>query len=188
MAAWRFTKARYEADQRGFERFDSMQLEYSLVDRHEEQNLLPVCPDQGVGTLAWSPLAGGFLAGLYDREDAPDDGSRAAEDPYMEQRFTEENWAVLDVVRDLADTKDATMAQVQPRVAPPQGVDRRADHRAHDHRGTRRQHRGARRLALRGRDRPPRSPPPGPSERSRGESPHPHCGSNGLPPEETIII
>lgn len=112
MAAWQFTKALYEADEHGLERFDSMQLEYSLVDRHEEQNLLPVCADQDVGTLAWSPLAGGFLAGLYDREDDPDDGSRAAEDPYMEQRFTEENWAVLDVVRDLAETKDATMAQV----------------------------------------------------------------------------
>ena len=112
MAAWQFTKALYEADEHGLERFDSMQLEYSLVDRHEEQNLLPVCADQDVGTLAWSPLAGGFLAGLYDREDDPDNGSRAAEDPYMEQRFTEENWAVLDVVRDLADARDVTMAQV----------------------------------------------------------------------------
>jgi aryl-alcohol dehydrogenase-like predicted oxidoreductase len=112
MAAWQFTKALYEADRCGSERFDAMQLEYNLVDRHEEQNLLPVCADQNVGTLAWSPLAGGFLAGLYEREDDPTEGSRAAEDPYMQQRFTEENWTVLDVVRTLAEAKDATMAQV----------------------------------------------------------------------------
>jgi aryl-alcohol dehydrogenase-like predicted oxidoreductase len=112
MAAWQFTKALYEADRQRYERFDSMQLEYSLVDRHEEQNLLPVCTDQNVGTLAWSPLAGGFLTGRYDRDDDPDKGSRAAEDPYMRQRFTDENWAVLDVVRDLAEVKDATIAQV----------------------------------------------------------------------------
>jgi len=112
MAAWQFTKALYEADTHDLHRFDAMQLEYSLADRHEEQNLLPVCADQTVGTLAWSPLAGGFLAGLYDRDDEPEDGSRAAEDPYMAQRFTEENWAVLDVVEELATSKDATMAQV----------------------------------------------------------------------------
>jgi len=112
MAAWRFTKALYEAEARGLERFASMQLEYSLVDRHEEQNLLPVCADRNVGTLAWSPLAGGFLAGIYERDDRPAEGTRAAEDPYMEHRLTEENWAVLDAVRDLADRKDATPAQV----------------------------------------------------------------------------
>jgi aryl-alcohol dehydrogenase-like predicted oxidoreductase len=112
MAAWQFTKALYEADVHDLHRFDAMQLEYSLADRHEEQNLLPVCADQDVGTLSWSPLAGGFLAGLYDREDDPADGSRAAEDPYMAQRFTEENWAVLDVVEELAADKDVTMAQV----------------------------------------------------------------------------
>jgi aryl-alcohol dehydrogenase-like predicted oxidoreductase len=112
MAAWKFTKALYEADLHNRERFASMQLEYSLVARHEEQNLLPVCADQNVGTLVWSPLAGGFLADEYDRESSPDPGTRAAEDPYMNQRFTEENWAVLDVVRDLADRKDATPAQV----------------------------------------------------------------------------
>jgi aryl-alcohol dehydrogenase-like predicted oxidoreductase len=112
MAAWKFTKALYEADARQLERFASMQLEYSLVARHEEQNLLPVCADQEVGTLAWSPLAGGFLADQYDRSDRPADGTRAAEDPYMDTRFTDENWAVLDVVKDLATDHDVTPAQI----------------------------------------------------------------------------
>ena len=111
MAAWQFTKALYEADLNDYERFACMQPEYNLVDRHEEANLLPVCADQGVGIIPWSPLAGGFLTGKYERGEDPDAG-RAAEDEYTQNRFTGENWAVLDEVRDIADSKDAPPAQV----------------------------------------------------------------------------
>jgi aryl-alcohol dehydrogenase-like predicted oxidoreductase len=107
MSAWQFTKALYEADVNNFERFVSMQAEYNLVDRHEEANVLPVCRDQGVGVIPWSPLAGGFLTGKYERGEAPAEG-RAADDEHTQNRFTEDNWAVLDEVRTLADRKGTT--------------------------------------------------------------------------------
>jgi len=107
MSGWQFTKALYEADVNNFERFVSMQAEYNLVDRHEEANVLPVCRDQGVGVIPWSPLAGGFLTGKYERGEAPAEG-RAADDEHTQNRFTEDNWAVLDEVRTLADRKGTT--------------------------------------------------------------------------------
>ncbi|QIO22910.1 aldo/keto reductase [Haloarcula sp. JP-L23] len=111
MANWQFQKALYTADIEDYERFVCMQPEYNAVDRHEEANLLPVCAEEGVGVVPWSPLAGGFLAGKYDRDSAPTSG-RASEDEYTANRFTEENWAVLDEIRAIADEKDATPAQI----------------------------------------------------------------------------
>ncbi|MFC6824165.1 aldo/keto reductase [Halopelagius fulvigenes] len=111
MPAWKLMKALHEADVNNYERFVSMQCEYNLVDRHEEANVLPLCADQNLGVIPWSPLAGGFLTGKYERGEDPDEG-RAATDEYTENRFTDENWAVLDVVEELAEEKDATAAQV----------------------------------------------------------------------------
>lgn len=111
MPAWKLMKALHEADVNNNERFVSMQCEYNLVDRHEEVNVLPLCDDQNLGVIPWSPLAGGFLAGKYEREKEPEEG-RAVTDQFMQKRFTDENWEVLTVVRDLAEEKDATAAQV----------------------------------------------------------------------------
>ncbi|MEM4781226.1 MAG: aldo/keto reductase [Halalkalicoccus sp.] len=111
MMGWQFMKALGASDLGGYERFVSMQPEYSLVDRHEEENLLPVCADQGIGVIPWSPLAGGFLTGKYDREAEPESG-RAATDEHTRERFTEENWAVLDAVREVAGEKDVSPAQL----------------------------------------------------------------------------
>ncbi|WP_303659900.1 aldo/keto reductase [Haladaptatus salinisoli] len=112
MAAWQFTKALYESDRRGYERFTCMQPEYNLVDRHEEQNVLPVCESEGIGVIPWSPLAGGFLTGKYDRDEEEVTEGRAAEDEHTEARFTDENWAVLAEVRAIAEEKGVTPAQV----------------------------------------------------------------------------
>ncbi|WP_121821311.1 aldo/keto reductase [Halostella salina] len=112
MPNWQFQKALYTADVENYERFVCMQPEYNAVDRHEEANLLPVCEMEGVGVIPWSPLAGGFLTGKYERGEDPDDGLRADADEYTRQRFTEENWAVLDEIREIAADKGATPAQV----------------------------------------------------------------------------
>jgi len=112
MAGWQLSKALYTADIAGFERFASLQPEYNLVDRHEEANLLPICADEELGVIPWSPLAGGFLTGKYERTDDTPEGTRADTDEYTRNRFTEENWQVLDAVRDIAATKDVTPAQV----------------------------------------------------------------------------
>jgi aryl-alcohol dehydrogenase-like predicted oxidoreductase len=112
MSSYEFTRALYTADVENYERFACMQPEYNAVDRHEEANLLPVCAAEGVGVIPWSPLAGGFLTGKYDRDGAPGEGLRADADEYTRARFTEENWAVLDEVRAIAAERDATPAQV----------------------------------------------------------------------------
>ena len=114
MAGWRFAKALYASDAENYERFVCMQPEYSLTNRHEEMNLLPVCADQGVGVVPWSPLAGGFLSGKYERDESGerDEGSEGRIAEEVDERITEDEWAVLDVVRELAEEKDATPAQV----------------------------------------------------------------------------
>jgi len=112
MAAWEFTTALYESDLRDYERFVSMQPEYSLVRRHEEANLLPVCADQGVGVIPWSPLAGGFLAGKYERDAEPTEG-RASESEYLDPLLADDDaWDVLDAVCAIADERGATPVQV----------------------------------------------------------------------------
>jgi aryl-alcohol dehydrogenase-like predicted oxidoreductase len=112
MAGWQLSKALYTADLNGWERFACLQPEYNLVDRHEEANLLPVCADEGVGVIPWSPLAGGFLSGKYNRDESIPADSRAASDEYTKNRFTAANWTVLDAVRAIAADEDATPAQV----------------------------------------------------------------------------
>ncbi len=112
MTAYQFTKALYTSDVENCERFVCMQPEYNAVDRHEEVNLLPVCEAEGIGVIPWSPLAGGFLTGKYERDQEPDEDTRASTDEYTRERFTDENWAVLDAVREIADRKGVTPAQV----------------------------------------------------------------------------
>jgi aryl-alcohol dehydrogenase-like predicted oxidoreductase len=112
MTAYQFTKALYTADVRGYKRFVSMQPEYNAVDRHEEANLLPVCAGEGVGVIPWSPLAGGFLTGKYDRDGDVPEGTRAADDEYTHNRFRDENWEVLAALKEVADAHGASPPQV----------------------------------------------------------------------------
>jgi aryl-alcohol dehydrogenase-like predicted oxidoreductase len=62
MYAWRFAKAQHVAEQNGWTRFVSMQNHYNLLYREEEREMAPLCRDQGVGLIPWSPLARGRLA------------------------------------------------------------------------------------------------------------------------------
>jgi aryl-alcohol dehydrogenase-like predicted oxidoreductase len=112
MTAYQFTKALYTSDVEDLSRFACMQPEYSAVARHEEANLLEVCAGEGVGVIPWSPLAGGFLTGKYERDADPDAGTRAAASDSVREYFTDENWAVLDEVRAVAEEEDATPTQV----------------------------------------------------------------------------
>src|SRR6201996_6699449 len=69
MAAWQFSKALYLARENSWHRFVAMQNHYNLVYREEEREMIPLCVDQGVGVIPWSPLARGFLTGTRKRED-----------------------------------------------------------------------------------------------------------------------
>ena len=69
MHAWQFAKALYVADLNGWTRFVSMQNHYNLLYREEEREMMPLCVDQGVGAIPWSPLARGRLARAWDDPD-----------------------------------------------------------------------------------------------------------------------
>ena len=75
-AAWQLTKALWISDREGLERFVSQQVYYSLQARDIEYEIVPVCVDQGLGILVWSPIAGGLLSGKYRRGVEPPAGSR----------------------------------------------------------------------------------------------------------------
>jgi aryl-alcohol dehydrogenase-like predicted oxidoreductase len=67
MFSWQFAKAQYTAEKHGWTRFVSMQNHYNLIYREEEREMIPLCLDQGVGVIPWSPLARGVLAGNRSR-------------------------------------------------------------------------------------------------------------------------
>jgi 1-deoxyxylulose-5-phosphate synthase len=67
MRAWQFAKAQFTAQRRGWTSFVSMQNRYNLLNREEEQEMIPLCLDQGVGVIPYSPLARGLLAGTHSR-------------------------------------------------------------------------------------------------------------------------
>lgn len=113
LTGWQCMKALYTSDLEDLARFVSVQPEYNLVGRQQEQSLLPVARDQGVGVIPYAPVAAGFLTGVYDR-DSDAAGMQAKEKTYRDlSRYdTEANWQVLDEIRALADQKDATPVQI----------------------------------------------------------------------------
>jgi aryl-alcohol dehydrogenase-like predicted oxidoreductase len=107
MFAWQFAKAQQVAATP----FVSMQDHYNLVYREEEREMLPLCADQGVGVLPWSPLARGFLAGNRERG-GRDVTLRAASDPPLRAMYTDADFDVVDVVRAVAAERDVPPARV----------------------------------------------------------------------------
>lgn len=106
-AAWQLAKALGISAARGWVRFECLQPQYSLVVRSADRELLPLCREERVGVIAWSPLAGGFLSGKYRPGQPPPDVSRLAEsDPasrgWTERFLTERNFGILAAVEDAA--------------------------------------------------------------------------------------
>ncbi len=112
MMAWQFAKSLWIADKLGLEPFRTMQNHYNLVYREEEREMLPLCKDQGIAVIPWSPLARGFLTGKYSR-DAPPDTPRARSDRYLRARyFRPEDFDVVERVIEIAKEKDVKPAQI----------------------------------------------------------------------------
>jgi aryl-alcohol dehydrogenase (NADP+) len=111
MPAWRFAKMLYSADANGWTRFVAMQNHYNLMYREEEREMIPLCLDQGIGLLPWSPLARGFLAGKNRPRTV-----RAATDTYGHQLYGEEvdetDRAVIDSLETVAAGLGRPPAQV----------------------------------------------------------------------------
>jgi aryl-alcohol dehydrogenase (NADP+) len=112
MYAWQFAKALWTSDRLGLVRFISMQNHYNLCYREEEREMIPLCRDQGVGLIPWSPLAKGFLTGKYARG-AVHDSVRYRSDSNLAQRFFKsEDFDVLEEVVKVAEEKKAKPVQV----------------------------------------------------------------------------
>src|ERR671939_290824 len=94
-----------------WERFVSLQAYYSLVGRDLEHELLPLCREEGLGVLVWSPLSGGFLSGKYRRDNPNPEGARRTGftfPPIDEAR----GYDAVDALEEVAKQKGATVAQV----------------------------------------------------------------------------
>jgi 1-deoxyxylulose-5-phosphate synthase len=112
MYAWQFAKAQYIADLHGWTRFVSMQNHLNLVYREEEREMLPLCLDQGVGVIPWSPLARGFLAGNRKREGGPPT-RRAGSDQYAQDLYYQpHDFDVVDRVVRVAGERGVTPSQI----------------------------------------------------------------------------
>jgi len=112
MWAWQFAKALFTSDDLGIVRFVSMQNHYNLCYREEEREMIPLCKDQGIGLIPWSPLARGFLTGRYKRGRTPST-SRYKTDKYFAERFFRpEDFDVVERAEEIAKEKGVTAAQI----------------------------------------------------------------------------
>lgn len=111
MFAWQFAKAQYTADLRGWTRFVSMQNHYNLIYREDERELLPLCQDQGIGVIPFSPLARGVLARKPTKEQ--EETPRYQSDSLAKSRYAQEdNLTTVERVSEVAEARGISMAQV----------------------------------------------------------------------------
>jgi aryl-alcohol dehydrogenase-like predicted oxidoreductase len=109
MRAWEFSKALHLQRQHGWARFVSMQDHYNLLAREEEREMLPLCADEGIGIMVWSPLARGRLA-----RDSDTTTGRSVTDPLADMLYTEasSDRAIIDAVTAIANARAISRAQV----------------------------------------------------------------------------
>lgn len=112
MWAWQFAKALWTSEQLGIARFVSMQNFYNLCYREEEREMIPLCQDQGIALIPWSPLARGFLTGKYKRDKKPE-SLRYQHERYLRERFFKpEDFDVVELVEEVAREKGVNPAQI----------------------------------------------------------------------------
>jgi aryl-alcohol dehydrogenase-like predicted oxidoreductase len=115
---WQLTKAVYLARMNGYAAPVTLQPQYNLLVRDIEHEVVPASLDAGIGLLPWSPLAGGWLSGKYNRNQAPTGATRLGEDPnrgmeaFGPRNAQEKTWAVIDAVRSITKERGVSAAQV----------------------------------------------------------------------------
>jgi aryl-alcohol dehydrogenase (NADP+) len=112
MAAWQFAKMLYVADRHGWTRFVSMQNHYNLIYREEEREMMPLCREEGVGVIPWSPLARGFLAGNRSRQDRGETLRARSDDFAHQMYYADADFTVADRVSEIANRRGVKPAQV----------------------------------------------------------------------------
>ena len=112
MFAWQFAKAQHTAETHGWAKFVSMQNHYNLIYREEEREMIPLCLDQGVGCIPWSPLARGVLAGTRTR-DGERHTTRSSTDAFTDYLYAQPtDFDVVDAVGQVASARGVPPAQV----------------------------------------------------------------------------
>jgi aryl-alcohol dehydrogenase-like predicted oxidoreductase len=107
MWAWQFAKAQHVAEQHGWTKFVTMQNHYNLVYREEEREMLPLCVDQGIGVIPWSPLARGLLT-----RDVSASTSRSETDEFGKSLYATANRAIIERVATIAAERGVSRAQI----------------------------------------------------------------------------
>lgn len=103
-AAYRMSESWWLSQTLGLNRFVTLQAQYSLITRDLEREHVPFCREKGIGILPWSPLAGGFLTGKYQRNQTPPSGSRLERWKDRYERFDKErNWTILDALMSVSE-------------------------------------------------------------------------------------
>ncbi len=112
MFAWQFAKMLYTSDQLGLTRFVAMQNHYNLIYREEEREMNPLCREEGIGLIPWSPLARGFLMGNRRKEDFGET-VRSRTDEYAQRMYYQDSdFAVVGRVTEIARRRGVTNAQI----------------------------------------------------------------------------
>jgi len=112
MFAWQFAKAQHIAGQHGWSRFVSMQNHYNLVYREEEREMIPLCIDQGIGLIPWSPMARGFFAGNRDKQGSGET-PRAQSDEFAKLLYYRpEDFTVAERAWEIAREHHLTASQI----------------------------------------------------------------------------
>jgi aryl-alcohol dehydrogenase-like predicted oxidoreductase len=112
MFSWQFAKAQYIAESHGWTTFVSMQNHYNLIYREEEREMIPLCLDQGVGCIPWSPLARGVLAGNRTR-DGGRNTTRSSTDPFTDYLYEQPtDFDVVEAAQAVAAARGVPTAQV----------------------------------------------------------------------------
>ncbi|GIF46418.1 aryl-alcohol dehydrogenase-like predicted oxidoreductase [Asanoa ferruginea] len=115
---WQLQKAVLLARFGGLAPIVTVQPQYNLLARDIEHEVVPVCVNEGIGILPWSPLGGGWLTGKYRRDDLPTGATRLGENPnrgveaYAGRNASEQTWQVVDAVREIAEARGMSMAAV----------------------------------------------------------------------------
>jgi aryl-alcohol dehydrogenase-like predicted oxidoreductase len=111
MYAWQFARAQHVAERNGWAKFVSMQNHLNLIYREEEREMLPLCLEDGIGVIPWSPLARGMLTGTRSRG-GEKHTTRAQNDAFGDSLYSEADFVVVDRLNEVAAEKELPPAQV----------------------------------------------------------------------------
>jgi len=112
MYAWQFLKMLQTSDRLGLTRFVSMQNHYNLVYREEEREMIPLCIEEGIGLIPWSPLARGFLAGNRNSQNRGETIRAKTDDFAQKLYYRQSDFTVVDRLTEIAEKRGVQNSQV----------------------------------------------------------------------------